>query len=204
MNDVEVTKFDDYWRTITRNEEFIKEHAHHGCPDWQDTWHKDLEDAYHQVKPLLESVTARRVYCDLPGDLTSIDAENYHHALVLVLNPPERWFGNMAVLRSPKYLELKRAAAEEERTVARSFPTERSTEAVPSLLERLNDTAITLLESMDLQAPLSLKEVADRAGYTYDVVRRYSKPLQEAKLIKKVGQRGFVRLIRLHADCDAM
>lgn len=46
MNDAEVTAFDDYWRTITRNEEFFRQYGHNGCPDWEDKWHQDLEDAY--------------------------------------------------------------------------------------------------------------------------------------------------------------
>lgn len=203
MNDVELTTFDEYWRTITRNEEFIRQHAHHGCPDWEDKWHHDLEDAYYHVKPLLKSVTARHIYCDLPGDLTSIEAENYHHALVLVLNPPERWFGNMAVLRSPEYLTLKQGAAAEECSVTRMRPVVPSVVNSPDPFEGVNDTAWDILNAMDRVEPRRWKEIGKRAGYSEDKVRQYSTLLQEKGLTKKTA-RGFIRLVSLPDECETM
>lgn len=204
MNDADVEALDDFWRTISRNEEFIRLHGHHGCPDWENKWHQDLEDAYARIRPLLSSVTQRQIFHGLPGNLNPFDAENYHHALIKFLNPPERWFGNVGVLGSAEYLMLKRAAEEEETAVAQFSHADVTAESATSSLEDLNDTAITILESMDLQQPRTWKEIADQSGYPYDVVRRYSKKLQESKRVKKIGQRGFVRLIRLSGDCDSV
>lgn len=133
----------------------------------------------------------------LPGDLNPFEAENFHHALITFLNPPEHWFGNVGLLRSSEYLELKRAAEAEERAVAQSSPSDIIAETMDSVLEGLNETAITILQAMELHEPRTWREIANQSGYSYDVVRRYSTPLQKTKRIRKVGQRGFIRLVRL-------
>lgn len=203
MNDVEVTKFDDYWRTITRNEEFIRQHGHHGCPDWEDKWHRDLEEAYSLVRPLLASVTERRMFHALPGDLNPFEAENLHHALVLVLNPPERWFGNVGMLRSPEYLTLKQGAEDEERRLARAGQVAAATEdaLIDDPLEGLNDTAWHILHAMDRKVPRRWGEIGKRAGYSEDKVRQYSTLLQDKQLIKKTP-RGFIRVVPLPDECE--
>lgn len=203
MNDAEVTKFDDYWRTITRNEEFVRQHGHHGCPDWEDKWHQDLDEAYSHVRPLLASVTERRMFHGLPGDLNPFEAENYHHALVLVLNPPERWFGNMGMLRSQEYLALKQGAAAEECSVARTRPVIPSVFHSPDPFEGVNDTAWDILHAMDRVEPRRWKEIGKRAGYSEDKVRQYSTLLQEKGLIKRTA-RGFIRLVSLPDECETM
>ena len=202
MDDASVAALDDFWRTISRKEEFICQYGHYGCPDWDDKWHLDLEDAYSRVRPLLNSMTWRRMFHRPPGDLNPFDAENYHHALVKFLNPPERWFGNVGVLHCQGYLAWKRAAEEEESAVAQSSAADAIAEAITSPLDDLSLTEITILKAIDLQMPRYWKEIARRAKCSHDVVRRYSTSLQMAKLIKKVGTRGFVRLVRLPEGCD--
>ena len=196
MNDENVVRCDNYWRTITRNEEFIRQNGHHGCPDWEDKWHQDLEDAYLQVRPLLTSVTQRRMFHSLPGGLNPFEAENYHHALVLVLNPPELWFGNMGMLRSPEYLSLKRGAQESEHVIS-NLPGGKGTVTDSQVcLEELNDTALNILEAMDKNVRRTLAEITTLSGYSPRTVYGYSTRLQEAGLIEKSG-RGFIRLISL-------
>ena len=153
MNSDNVQRFDEYWRTITRNEDYIRQYGHHKCPYWEDKWHQDLEDAYLQVRPLLASVTERRMFHGLPGGLNPIEAENYHHALVLLLNPPELWFGNLKVLCSPEYLAVKREAENEERSVARTSPYALRVVHSPDPVAGVNDTAWDILHAMDRVEP---------------------------------------------------
>jgi hypothetical protein len=202
MNDSDVMKFDNYWRTITRNEEFIRQHGHRGCPDWEDKWHQDLEDAYLAVRPLLAEVTEQRMFYDLPCNLNPLEAENYHHALVIILNPPEFWFGNLGVLRSPEYLALKREAENEERSVTRTSLVTPPVCTSPDLLEGLNDTAWEILHAIDRVEPRRWKEIGRLAGYSEDKVRQYSTELQEKQFIKKTP-RGFVRLVTLPDECES-
>lgn len=203
MNDVELKRFDDYWRTITQNEEFIRQHGHHGCPDWEDKWHQDLEEAYSLVRPSLASATERRMFYGLPGDLNPFEAENYHHALVLVLNPPERWFGSIGILRSQEYLALKEGAVAEECSVARTRPIVPSVVKLPDLFEGVNDTAWDILHAMDRDEPRRWKEIGKRANYSEDKVRQYSTLLQNKRLIKRTA-RGFIRLVPLPGECEKM
>jgi hypothetical protein len=114
MNDTEVAKSNEYWLTITRNEEFINQYGHNAFSGWEDKEHLDLVQAYEGVRPYLESISRKRMFYGLPGELNPFPAENYHHALVLFLSPPERWFGNIGVLTSPEYLALKQGAEKEE------------------------------------------------------------------------------------------
>lgn len=199
MNDAGVAKFDDYWRTITRNEDFIRQHGHNGCPDWEDKWHQDLEDAYSQVRPLLESVTERRMFHGLPGGLNPIGAENYHQALVLVLNPPEKWFGSVGMLSSPEYLALKRRTEDEERSHA--HPVAAVEEARANPLDELSDTAMEILRAMDDKEPRRWKEIARLADSSEDKVRHYSTELQNKKFIRK-SRRGFIRIVSLPDECE--
>jgi hypothetical protein len=202
MNSENVQKFDDYWRTITRNEEFIRQYGHHKCPYSEDKWHQDLEDAYLQVRPLLASVTERRMFHGLPGGLNPFEAENYHHALVLILNPPELWFGNLRVLCSPEYLALKQEAENEERSVSRTGPGTLSVVTPQDPLESVNETAWDILHAMDQAEPRRWKEIAKEAGYSEEKVRQYSTELQEMQLIRKTS-RGFIRIIPLPDECDS-
>ncbi len=202
MDSDDVQRFDNYWRTITRNEEFIRQYGLHKYPNWEDKWHQDLEDAYLQVRPLLASVTERRMFHGLPGGLNPFEAENYHHALVLILNPPELWFGNVGVLLSPEYLAMKREAENEERSVAETSPADPTVITSPGLLEALNDTAWNILHAMDRIEPLRWKEIGQRAGYSEEKVRQYSTKLQEGQLIKKTP-RGFIRIIPLPGECES-
>lgn len=202
MNSDNVQKFDDYWRTVTRNEEFIRQYGQHKCPNSEDKWHQDLEDAYLQVRPLLASVTERRMFHGLPGGLNPFEAENYHHALVLILNPPELWFGNLRVLCSPEYLALKEAAENEERSVSRTGSSALSMATTQDPLEGVNETGWDILQAMDRVEPRRWKEIGTRAGYSEDKVRQYSTELQEMHLIKKTP-RGFVRIITLPGECES-
>lgn len=205
MTPTQIEAIDNYWRTITRNEEFIRRHGHTGCPDWEDRWHQDLEDAYLEVQPQLAPVTERQIFHGLPGELNPFEAENYHHALCKFLNPPEYWFGKVGVLRSPEYLALKNGAENEELLVGQSQNASASANAEVSPLSGLNDTMIAILEAMDRQEPRNWNEISRKAGYTHDVVRRYSARLQKAELIRKVPGRGFIRLIPMpNEDCGSL
>lgn len=201
MNSDNVQKFDEYWRTITRNEDYIRQYGHHKCPNWEDIWHQDLEDAYLQVRPLLASVTERRMFHGLPGGLNPLEAENYHHALVLLLNPPELWFGNLKVLCSAEYVTLKREAENEERSVAGTSPDARRVVNSPDPLAGVNDTAWEILHAMDRVEPRRWKQIARGANSSEDKVRQYSTELQLKQLIKKTP-RGFIRLVPFPGECE--
>lgn len=199
----EVTKFDNYWRTITRNEEFIRQWGHNACPDWEGKWHQDLEDAYSHVRPLLVSVTKRRIFYGLPGDLNPFEAENYHHALMLILNPPERWFGNTGMLRSPEYLALKRRVEEEGGSPVQQHPAIAAAAKLSAdNLEGLNQTELKVLKAIDAEKPQTWEEIGKRAGCSADSARKCSTKMQDAKLIRKTT-REFIRLVPLLGECES-
>lgn len=201
MSDTQVAATSEYWWAITNNEAFIRQYGHNAFPAWEDKEHPDLMQAYERVEPFLKSISRKRMFYGLPGELNPFPAANYHDALVLFLNPPERWFGNIGVLTSPEYLALKRRVVEEESAIAHSLAVEASTS---SPLDGLSDTVLTILQAIDMKSPFTWDEIATKSGYTHDLVRRYSRRLQEAHLIKKIDRRGFVRLIELPSDCDRL
>jgi len=203
MNESDIEALDYFWATISEEELYIRQHGHYGCSGWEDMWHPKLEDSYSSIRDLLEPVMQRRIFRDLPGQMNPFAADNSHHALMLVLNPPEKWFGNIGVLNSPEYLALKQAAREEIVVVSPTSETD-SANANSSHFEDLNDTALTILAAMDTSDPRTLKEIAEKSGYPYDVVRRYSKPLQDKHLIKKLRSRGFIRLCDAPPNCDGL
>jgi hypothetical protein len=138
------------------------------------------EEAYVRVRPFMTSMIRPRMFGDLPGELNSFDAENYHHALVLFLNPPERWFRQIAMLGSPPYLALKKAV-EEEDAVINSLQLPLNVERERPDLSSLKDAELAILKAMDGigGTPRSWKKIALESCYEHDVVRRYSASLQE-------------------------
>ena len=192
MDNDDVQRFDNYWRTITRNEEFIQQWGHNLRTDWRDRWHQDLEDAYLIVRPLLVPVTRSRMFHHLPGGINPFEAENYHHALMLLLNPPERWFENA----------LKREAENEELLATGTGLAAPAMVTSPGLFDGVNDTAWDILQAMDRIEPRRWKEIGRLAGYSEDKVRQYSTELQEKQFIKKTP-RGFVRLVTLPDECES-
>lgn len=111
--------FDDFWHVIRRNEDYLMTYGQHHCSDWNEKSHRDLVDAYRQVQHILAPVSRHRMF-DGPGDVDRFSCNNYHEALIEVLNPPEQWFRQLWVLNSPEYLALKSGAQAEEDTVLRA------------------------------------------------------------------------------------
>ena len=206
MSDSEVDAFDDYWRTISLNEEYIRQWGHNSCPTWEDKWHQDLEDAYTRIQPLLSSVMRRRMFHDLPGDLNPIVADNFHHALVTLLNPPERWLGSVGVLKSPEYVAIKQGAKEEEKSISiGALEVTGSTASVPEAkvltLADLNKTQMKIVKALDRKSPRTWTEVAARTKLRENTVGKQSRFLKNAGMIAKVPNRhGFLRLVPLPGE----
>ncbi len=111
MNETESSNF--YWSAVSQTEEYIQTYGQHSCADWEGRSHQDLVNANLKVQPFLKAVSKRRMFYNLPGNLNSFAAENFHDALIQVLNPPERWFRQLEILSSPEYLALKKGAEDE-------------------------------------------------------------------------------------------
>lgn len=208
MTDSDIVAFVDYWRIISRNEEYLRQYGHNANTNWEEKWHQDLEDAYTRVEPLLSSVTRRRMFHDLPGGLNPFDADNFHHALVKLLNPPELWFGRVGVLTSPEYVAIKRGAAEEEKgigigAIEVSGPTAAVPEATVLTLDDLNTTQRKIVKALDRKAPRTWVDVACRTKLQLNTVCKQSAFLQKKGMIGKVPKRrGFLRLIPLLGDTN--
>ncbi|QDU09797.1 hypothetical protein [Gimesia aquarii] len=112
-----LASFNDFWRTIDLNEEYLQIYGQNAVPDWENLSYRDLEEAYENVKPSLEQVKSGQLVHFLPKGMNSFTAENFHKALVIFLNPPERWFGKLWVLDCEEYLNLKNLVVKEERRV---------------------------------------------------------------------------------------
>jgi hypothetical protein len=181
VTDSDIVAFDDYWRIISRNEEYLRQYGLNADANWEEKWHQDLEDAYTRVEPQLSSVTRRRMFHDLPGGLNPLDADNFHHALVKLLNPPECWFGRVGVLTSPEYVAIKRGAAEEEKGICLgAIEVSGPTASVPEA---------------------TVPEVARRTKLEVNTVGKQSTFLQKAGIIQKVPKRrGFLRLTPLPGE----
>jgi predicted transcriptional regulator len=192
--------FDDYWRAITRAEDFICQYGHTADPCWETRASNDLQATYETVRPMLAAVSGQRMIYTLPRGLNAFAAENLHHALVMVLNPPERWFGRISILDSSEYHILKGQVEKEERRILAAFEAKWPTPESCCDSPDLNETELDILEAMDEQ-PRPWAEIAKRAGYESHTVRRYSKRFQAMGLIKKT-RRGFIRdrVVSLHCE----
>lgn len=194
MIDSDVEAFHDYWQIILRNEEYLRQWGHNARPTRELELHQDLEDAYTRVQSLLSSVTRHRLFTDLPFDHHPFAAENFHHALVKLLNPPENWFERVGVLTSPEYVAIKRGAVEEEKGIEQSN--------LVALLKKLTSFQMNILKAMDDQ-PKTWSEIAGKAELDHDDVRKHSTFLKTHKLIEKTG-RGFIRIVPLPTDGDGL
>ena len=190
MTDADVEAFDDYWRIILRNEEYVRQWGHNPRPARVLELHQDLEDAYTRVQPLLSSVIRQRLFSDLPFGHHPFAADNFHHALVKLLNPPENWFERVGVLTSPEYLAIKQGAADEEKGIEEAN--------ISAVLTNLTGFQMAILGVMNDQ-PMYWKEIARIADLDETEVRRQSKFFQNHNLIAK-HSRGFTRTVRLPTD----
>lgn len=204
----EIEEFDNFWRVVTQCEEFIDQYGHYADPHWESkslsnaTSEREfrrrdlLGEAYERVRGLLRAISKHKMVHDLPGGLNPFKADNFHHALILFLSPPERWFGNIGVLHSPEYQVLKRKVEAEQSTIEDMS----STDLTKLASDDLNQTAIEILEAMDA-TPRTWHVIAQKAGYESATVRKYSTELQEAGLIRKTA-RGFIRVIKSDPATD--
>ncbi|MCX7397429.1 MAG: hypothetical protein NT138_07075 [Planctomycetales bacterium] len=210
MADSDIEAFDDYWRIILRNEEYLRQWGHNARPTRELELHQDLEDAYTRVQPLLSSVTRQRLFPDLPFGHHPFAADNFHHALVKLLNPPENWFERVGVLTSPEYFAIKQGAVDEEKVIclgaiAVSGPTALVPEATVPTLDDLNTTQRKIVKALDPKVPRTWADVARRTKLEVNTVCKQSRFLQDAGMIQKVPKRrGFLRLIPLPGEVANM
>ena len=180
--------------------------GHNARPTRELELHQDLEDAYTRVQPLLSSVTRQRLFADLPFGHHPFAADNFHHALVKLLNPPENWFERVGVLTSPEYVAIKRGAVEEEKGISIgaievSGPTASVPESTVLTLDDLNTTQRKIVKALDRKAPRTWVDVARRTRLELNTVCKQSAFLQKEGMIGKVPKRrGFLRLIPLPGE----
>ena len=124
-----VEAFEMYRRLIWANEEYLKDYGTFENPYGGDPSNLELEKAYHQVQPFLTSISHNRMF-NAPGCSFPFSAQNYHEALMLILNSPEYWFGQLWVLNCQEYLALKDGCIHEEKWV---FSQELSMSAKPEI-----------------------------------------------------------------------
>ncbi|GAB4150529.1 MAG: hypothetical protein Tsb009_25390 [Planctomycetaceae bacterium] len=170
--------FDDYWRTITRTEDFICQYGHTADPFWESRSNVDLLTAYEAVRPFLKDVSCPRVTHHPPGRLPPFAADNVHHALVKVLNPPERWFGQIGILDSDEYLALKKSAESEE--------------LLSTQLQRLQEAVREVYKAVTFD-PLVGDEISKKVDVNPDNVRRYLSQLKKDGLIQHIHRVGYFR-----------
>lgn len=170
--------FDDYWRAISRTEDFICQYGHTADPFWESRSSGDLLTAYESVRPILKDVSCARLIHHPPGCLSPFAADNVHHALVLVLNPPERWFGQIGILDSDEYLALKASTESEE--------------LLSIQLRKLPDGVRDVYKAVTFD-PLVGDEIAGKVDVHKDNVRRYLSQLKKAGLIQHIPGAGYFR-----------
>ncbi len=174
--------FDDYWRAITRAEDFICQYGHDADPSWDCRSNRDLLTAHEALCPILKYVSPRPMIRNLPGGINAFAAENFHYALVMVLNPPERWFGQIGMLDSSEYLALKKDVEEEQSRLV----------SLVTQLERLSDDVRKVFEAVTSE-PLVGDQIARKVDVHPDNVRRHLSLLKKAGLIQHVPRVGYFR-----------
>lgn len=175
--------FDDYWRAIARTEDFICQYGHTADPFWESRSSVDLLTAYEAVRPTLKAVSRQRMLRNLPGGITPIAADNFHHALVKVLSPPERWFGQIGILDSSEYVALKKKVEDEQFRLV----------SLTTQLERLSDDTRVVYEAVTPEPQVGDK-IAKRVDVHPDNVRRYLSQLKKAGLIQHIPRVGYFRM----------
>lgn len=179
-----------YWSAINRCEEFIRENGHYPDPHWESRSSKQLELAYKNVKRLLRPISKPRLIREIPGELNPFLADNFHHALILLLSPPHRWFGKIGVLDRKAYQELKRKARSEERDLVKREPLTNSTAAaVDALMESERNVYEAVIDS-----PALGKAIGKKVDVHPDNVRKYLAKLKKLGLIRHIRGKGYVRI----------
>jgi len=182
--------FANYCSAIDRCEEFIRENGHYPDPHWETRSNKHLELAYKNVKRHLRPITEPRLIRKFPGELKPYWADNFHHALILLLSPPHRWFGQIGVLDRRAYQQLKQKARREEKDLLRRKPLRSSiTAAVDALMESERKVYEAVSDS-----PALGKAIGKKVGVHPDNVRKYLAKLKNLGLIRHIRGKGYVRI----------
>ena len=200
MTDEERHAFEQFWRLVQLNEEYVLQYANAPCPDAGERWDEELATAYERIKPILQPLAKNRFFSGPPGLIGQTGpfmAETAHQALMFLLNPPEVLFWHIEVLSGPEYLEIRKEAEEElrqiqNRTVAgsaekRGIPPEVGSQSVVQAGDvPLNQSQKEILAAVD-STPRKAQDVATKAGYSYDLVRRHLPTLKRLGLVKHNG-----------------
>jgi predicted HTH transcriptional regulator len=112
--------------------------------------------------------------------------------LVLVLNPPERWFGSMGMLRSPEYLELKRGAELEENAIETDRTRPEESRQRRNDMSPAEQIVFDVIDDTPRQGP----EIASRISVKIDAadIRRYLSQLKKRGYIGHLKGQGYYRL----------
>ena len=111
--------FEKFWDFVAACERNYRTEGHTGFypPDMVgDFCIAEFHDVYDQIHPWLKKFHKRRMFSlpvclrHHPGPIT---AETGHQALLFFLNPPEALHGELGVLDSAEYLEMKKIACDE-------------------------------------------------------------------------------------------
>ena len=189
MVDVDPTPFDEFWRYVAIQEDFIKQYgAVRLAPvEVEDKWDKQFEALYEAIAPALEklpkSQSEKPMFTappSLPG-ANAFAADNAHQALMYVLNPPEGWFGSIGALDSPEYREIKKAAHRELRQLGLTSDT-----------IHLNENERLVLSVID-ETPRMSPAIADKVGISEDTARHILANLKKLGHIKNLPKKGYVR-----------
>jgi hypothetical protein len=118
-----VEAFEAFWTEVDRAESHVRQCGHVGWhPDYRDEESVPLTLAYVAIEPFLRPLSTRRLF-RVPHDARGMNpyvASNAHQALMFFLNAPKALFGQVGLLRSAEYLEIKREAHEELRQLQSS------------------------------------------------------------------------------------
>jgi hypothetical protein len=206
MTDDEREAFERFWQLIQLNEEFVLQHANAPCPDASERWDEELEAAYERIKPVLQPLARNRFFSAPPGLVARAGpfvAETSHQALMFLLNPPEALFGHICALSSPEYLAIRKEAQEELRQIqdVTAAGSADKTEVRLDGISKpgahidgvdLNQTQKDILKAVD-STPRRGEDVALKAGYGHELVRRHLPTLMRLGLVKHKHRHGYYR-----------
>jgi hypothetical protein len=178
-----------YWSAINRCEEFIRENGHYLDPHWESRSSNQLELAYKSVKRHLRPISEPRLIRKFPGEVKPFWADNFHHALILLLSPPHRWFGQIGVLDRNAYQQLKRKARSEERDLVKREPL---TNSIAAAIDELTESERSVYKAVGKRPALG-KTIGNKVDVHPDNVRKYLAKLTKLGLIRHIRGKGYAR-----------
>lgn len=123
MTTMQSKSFGFFWTLVRQIEHRVRENGHQiRRRDVDGIWNWEFEDAYEAVHPSLVCISRTRLFngvSSMPHRRGPFEADDAHQALMFQLNPEEALYGDLSLLESTEYLDLRKQAEAEVELLAK-------------------------------------------------------------------------------------